>query len=83
MLIAYTISLILRGFVLIFNLAYGDYIDCTECEGIKIITSDYAIGEIVLVIIEINQLIPHLIIPIALYVIPVRRNRKSTDVILT
>lgn len=33
-----------------------------------------------LVVIEINQLIPHLIIPIALFVIPVKKYRRSREV---
>lgn len=39
-------------------------------------------GQVILVIVEINQLIPHLIIPIALYVIPVKTIRKSADLSL-
>ena len=38
-------------------------------------------GQILLVLIEINQLIPHIVIPIALFVIPVGRKgigRKIT-----
>jgi hypothetical protein len=49
---------------------------------VKIITSDDPLGQIVLYIVEINQLIPHLIIPVALYVIPFKKNRKSTEVFL-
>jgi hypothetical protein len=82
-LAAYTLSLCLRAFILVFNLAADDdEFTCTDFESVKIITSDYAVGQIVLVIVEINQLIPHLIIPIALYVIPINKLRKTTDVFL-
>jgi hypothetical protein len=46
---------------------------------VKIITSDLIIGQIILVIVEINQLIPHLVIPIALYVIPAKVSRKNCE----
>ncbi len=81
MLGAYTLSLFLRAFVLIFNLAVSDdMFTCVDCETVKIITSDYFIGQFVLVIVEINQLIPHLVIPVALYVIPVRKLRRTSDI---
>jgi hypothetical protein len=80
---AYTVSLILRGAVLIFNLNETDgYFECTDCEGVTILTSDYFLGQLVLVVVEINQLIPHLVIPIALYVIPVKKRRSINDVFL-
>ena len=50
-----------------------------ECEGVYILTSDQALGQFMLILIEINQLIPHLIIPIALYIIPIKNTRKSTE----
>lgn len=82
MLAAYTVSLILRGAILIFNIAFSDCFECNTYDDVKIITSDYLLGQIVLVIVEINQLIPHLVIPIALYVIPIESNRRSTEVFL-
>ncbi len=78
---AYTLSLFLRAFVLIFNLASpDDEFTCLDCESAKIITSDFWIGQFVLVIVEINQLIPHLVIPVALYVIPIKKLRKTADI---
>jgi hypothetical protein len=82
-LIAYTVSLFLRGAILIFNLSKTDeYFECTDCEGVTILTSDYFLGQLVLVVVEINQLIPHLVIPIALFVIPVKKRRSTNDVFL-
>lgn len=78
---AYTISVFLRAFVLIFNLvADDDMFTCVDCESAKIITSDYFIGQFVLVIVEINQLIPHMVIPVALYVIPIKMLRRTSDI---
>lgn len=45
-----------------------------------ILTSDKFWGQFLLVLIEVNQLIPHLIIPVALFVIPVGNLRKSHKV---
>ena len=75
---AFTISLFLRAVVLGFNFNSDDYFNCFDCEGVKIITSDLVIGQIILVLVELNQLIPHLVIPIALYVIPAKLSRKTT-----
>lgn len=81
-LVAYTASLLLRAFILVFNMAFSECFECNTYDDVKIITSDYPLGQVVLVIVEINQLIPHLVIPVALYVIPVRSNRSSTEVFL-
>lgn len=78
-LAAYTLSLLLRGTVLGFNFNWDDYFTCTDFEGVYIVTSDRFIGQAMLVLIEINQLLPHLIIPVALYIIPVKRSSKSSD----
>lgn len=78
---AYTISLFLRAFVLIFNLAADDNMfTCVDCENVKIITSDYFVGQLVLVIVEVNQLIPHLVIPVALYVIPFKKLSRTSEI---
>lgn len=82
MLVAYTASLLLRAFILVFNMAFSECFECNTYDDVKIITSDYPLGQVVLVIVEINQLIPHLVIPIALYVIPIKSNRSSTEVFL-
>jgi hypothetical protein len=80
-LAAYTLSLCLRAFVLIFNLTADDSMfTCVDCQSVKIITSDFWVGQFALVVVEINQLIPHLVIPIALYVIPIKKLRKTLDV---
>ena len=81
-LAAYTVSLVLRASILGFNIAFSECFECNTYDDVKIITSDYPLGQVVLVIVEINQLIPHLVIPIALYVIPIKSNRRSTEVFL-
>lgn len=43
-------------------------------------TSDQFWGQFLLVLIEINQLIPHLIIPIAMFVIPVGKLRQNNKI---
>ena len=77
----YTISLVLRALVLGFNIDFDNYFTCTDFDGIYILTSDQFMGQLLLVLIEINQLIPHLIIPIAFFIIPVSRhsNRNNVD----
>lgn len=77
---AYTLSLLLRGLVLIFNIDWSSYFVCIECDGIYILTSDQFWGQFLLVLIEINQLIPHLIIPIAMFVIPVGKLRQNNKI---
>lgn len=79
MLIAFSASLVLRGVVLIFSINWDSFIQCDFIEDVYIITSDQFIGQFILILIEINQLIPHLVIPIALYIIPVRKRRLSVD----
>lgn len=43
-------------------------------------TSDQTWGQILLVVIEINQLIPHLVIPVAMFVIPMGKLRQNNKV---
>ena len=50
-LIGYSICLILRAFVLFFNLNFDEFFICSEVDGIIILTSDQWIGQVVLVII--------------------------------
>jgi hypothetical protein len=40
------------------------------------VTSDYVLGQLMLVMIEVNQLLPHLIIPLALFTVPMKSKRK-------
>lgn len=53
-----------------FSIDWDSYFDCTEYNDVYILTSDLIWGQFLLVLIEINQLIPHLIIPVALFIIP-------------
>jgi hypothetical protein len=76
---AFSLSLILRAVVLIFSINWDSFINCECVEEVYILTSDQFIGQFILVLIEINQLIPHLVIPIALFIIPVRKRRLSVD----
>lgn len=79
-LIAYSISLLLRGSILLLTYVLRDLFQCEECEGVYILTSDYGFGQFLLILIEINQLIPHIVIPVALYIVPFQKmNRSSKD----
>lgn len=39
-------------------------------------------GQVVLILIYINQLLPHIIIPIALFIIPMKANFKSQGLVV-
>lgn len=71
----YTLSLVIRTFLLFVSIFIedSDLIQCQNLEDTVIITSDYFLGQFVLVLIEINQLLPHLVIPLAIFIIPMRR----------
>jgi hypothetical protein len=72
----------MRSLVLLFVSLFNDYFDCNDCEGVFIITSDYSFGQFILVLVEINQLIPHIIIPIALYIVPIQRGGRKNPKIM-
>lgn len=76
-LTAYVISLFLRVMVSLSTFLFNDYLfECDRVDGVSIITSEKPIGQIVLVISEFNQLLPHIVIPIAMYLVPFRRLRR-------
>lgn len=80
-LIVYVASLVIRLLVSIFTIfMWDDLFDCSQVDGVYIITSDYASGQVILIFSEINQLLPHVVIPIAMYVIPLRRMTKTKDI---
>lgn len=81
-LVAYTVSLVLRLVVLLIDHFLKDYFECEEVEGVVIITSSSLFGQAVLCLIEINQLIPHVIIPVALYVVPLQKSLTSSQLSL-
>ena len=76
---AYIISLFLRLSVSLVTLLFlDDLFTCTRIDGVSIITSDQPIGQVILVVSEFNQLLPHIVIPIAMYLIPLERlSRKN------
>ncbi len=78
-LVTYIFSLIIRLIVSIVTIfMWDDFFDCSQVENAFIITSDYALGQVVLIFAEINQLLPHVVIPIAMYVVPLQKmSRKS------
>ena len=79
-LAAYIISLTLRVMVSLSTFLFNDYLfECEIVDDVSIITSNKALGQIVLVISEFNQLLPHIVIPIAMYLVPLRRLRRIND----
>lgn len=83
-MIIYAISLLIRTFLLIISISIddSDLLECENSEGIMIITSDYFLGQLVLILIEINQLLPHIIIPIAIFVVPMKSKNKTQSLIV-
>lgn len=62
---------------------WDDIFDCNQVDNAFIITSDYAAGQIILIFAQINQLLPHVVIPIAMYVVPLQKaSRKNKDIML-
>jgi hypothetical protein len=49
-------------------------------EGIYIITSDYFLGQFMLILIEVNQLLPHIIIPLAVFMVPMKAKTKKLNI---
>lgn len=49
-------------------------------EGIYIITSDYFLGQLMLIMIEVNQLLPHIIIPLAVFIVPMKTKTKKVNI---
>lgn len=73
-LVTYIFSLVIRLVVSIVTIfMWDDFFDCTLIDNAFIITSDYAFGQVILTFAEINQLLPHVVIPIAMYVVPLQR----------
>lgn len=83
-MIIYGLSLLIRTFLLIISISIedSDLVQCENVEGIMIITSDYFLGQLVLILIEINQLLPHIIIPIAIFVVPMRSKNKTQGLLV-
>lgn len=79
---AYTISLILRLiFTIVTFILFKQIFCCRNEQGIYILTSDYLIGQILLILESLDQLLPHIVIPFAMYVIPLRKMSASMIVI--
>lgn len=49
-------------------------------EGIYIVTSDYFLGQFMLIMIEFNQLLPHIIIPLAVFMVPMKTKTKKLNI---
>lgn len=75
----FLLSLIFRTALSVTYTVQGeDFITCSTIdEQIVIITSDSVAGQIVLVIESFNELLPHIVIPIAMYIVPLRKRSKS------
>lgn len=75
----FLLSLIFRTALSVTYTVQGqDFITCSLIDNqIIIITSDSVAGQIVLVIESFNELLPHIVIPIAMYIVPLRKMSKS------
>lgn len=77
-LFAYIISLFVRFILSILTIFFlNKLFKCVRIENVSIITSVSGFGQALLVIGEINQLLPHIVIPIAMYLIPLRKLGRS------
>lgn len=78
----YTVSLVIRVMLLLVAVFIEDtdLVQCQELDGIFIVTSDYVLGQIVLISIEINQLLPHLIIPLAVFIVPMKSKHRKVQI---
>ncbi len=81
-LAVYTMSLVIRVILLIVSIFIesSDLIKCQEMDGIYIITSDYFMGQFMLIMIEVNQLLPHIIIPLAVFMVPMKTKTKKLNI---
>ena len=78
----YTSSLLLRALLIFLTDFFDNYFDCDQVEEVYIITSAYALGQITLIFVQLNQLIPHVMIPIALFIIPIQRKKRRKSVVM-
>lgn len=76
----YVISLVLRFFISMVTIFLWDTLfNCDQIDSVYILTSDTVSGQLVLIFSEVNQLLPHVVIPIAMYVVPLQRMRSTKE----
>jgi hypothetical protein len=82
-LFSYTLTIILRIIWLILNnVFFDDNISCSLIDQATVINSDTILGNLILAINSIIELLPHMLLPIALYIIPspkIRIRSKNID----
>lgn len=73
-LISYSLSMLLRIIWIIMSALYSnDNISCTLVDQASILNSPTVLGNAIMTINSISDLIPHFLLPVALYVIPAPR----------
>lgn len=54
--------------------------ECNIIDGVFIITSEQFVGQFILVLAAINELVPHVAIPITMYVVPLRKIKRTKSI---
>ena len=81
-LFSYSLTILLRIVWFILNGVYrNNQITCTLIDQATIINSNSFVGNLILSINSIIDLIPHILLPIALYVIPAPRLQINTETV--
>lgn len=80
-LIAYTLSVLLRvTWAVLYEIKSGESIQCVFIDNsIYALKPLDGLGEFIMVLNQVTQLVPHILLPVALYVIPAssfKRNGK-------
>lgn len=82
-LLTYFISLLIRLITTVLTIfMWKKLFSCERIDNSSIITSDHVEGQVILVFQSINELLPHVVIPIAMYVIPLRKIDRSKSITL-
>lgn len=71
---SYSSTIILRILAIILNNIFSSKIKCTFIDNAFINGSDNFLGQSIIIINSIIELIPHILLPIAMYIIPATKN---------
>lgn len=84
-LTTYSLTILLRLIWILLNEIYSDDLSCTLVEQVYIVDSDTILGNFIIVINFVIDLLPHVLLPIAMYVIPAHRIslKPSGEVVFT
>jgi hypothetical protein len=72
-LVTYSLTMVLRVVWIVLNVVYSDDISCTLVQQAYIIDSDTVLGNFILAVNFVIDLLPHVLLPIAMYIIPAPR----------